>query len=201
MTNFTASGLPIAVKKLFESNHYTVEGPIHIHGAEIDLVATPKADPFGAPIYIEVTTEHVDNSKYGKDVGKLAMMAEIDPQARRLIVSSSGFTLQVQERAAATRIETLTYAQLFKKFEQFDPYITGCLDQADLANELRRLSDIYEEPNFQDAHGNEQATSFLTDWKNDNSTAGKWLLITGEYGTGKTALTKVLQYRWFERLP
>ena len=196
MTNFTASSLPIAVKKLFESNHYTVEGPIHIHGAEIDLVATPKADPFGAPIYIEVTTEHVDNSKYGKDVGKLAMMAEVDPQARRLIVSSSGFTLQVQERAAATRIETLTYAQLFKKFEQFDPYITGCLDQADLANELRRLSDIYEEPNFQDAHGNEQATSFLTDWKNDKSTAGKWLLITGEYGTGKTALTKVLQYRW-----
>ena len=196
MTTFTASSLPNAIKKLFESNHYSVEGPVQIHGAEIDLVASTKADPFGAPIYIEATIEYVDATKYGKDVGKLAMMAQLDPQATKLIVSSRGFSLPIKERARKTRIETLTYGELFKKFEQFDPYISRCIDQTDVAKELRRLSDIYEEPNFLDRHGSEQATAFLTNWKNSPSTAGKWLLVTGEYGTGKTALTKVLQYRW-----
>ena len=196
MTTFTSDTLPTAVRKLFEANHYSVEGPVQVHGAEIDLVASPKADPFGVPIYIEVTIEHVDNAKYGKDVGKLAMVAELNRHARRLIVSSRGFSLPVKERATATQIETLTYSELFRKFEQFGPYISRCLENTDIATELRRLSDIYEEPQFSDNHGNEQATTYLTDWKNSDTNTGKWLLITGEYGTGKTALTKVLQYRW-----
>ena len=196
MTEFTESTLPRAIQTLFELNHYLVEGPIQVHGAEVDLVARPKADPFGAPIYIEATIEYVNNSKYGRDIGKLAMIAELEPGARKLIVSSQGFSAPVVERAKATRIETLTYGDLFKKFERFEPYITSYLGDTQEAAELRRISDIYEEPEFCDAHGQEQATKFLTGWKNSKSSAGHWLLITGEYGTGKTALTKVLQYRW-----
>ena len=196
MPLFTATTLPAAIRKLFESNHYSVEGPVQIHGAEIDLVARPKTDPFGAPIYIEATIEYVNNDKYGKDVGKLAMIGELDPSARKLIVSSEGFSLPVKERAETTKIETLTYQELFKKFEQFESYVSICLDDSKTATELRRLSKIYEEPNFSDRHGTEQATAFLTDWKNSDSSTGSWLLITGEYGTGKTALSKVLQYRW-----
>ena len=89
MTKFTATSLPTAIQNLFELNHYAVEGPIKIHGAEIDLVARPMSDPFGEPIYIEATIEYVDNEKYGKDVGKLAMIAELEPAARKLIVSSN----------------------------------------------------------------------------------------------------------------
>ena len=196
MTTFTACTLPTAIRKLFEANHYSVKGPIQLHGAEIDLVAEPKADPFGAPIYIEATIEYVTNSKYGKDVGKLAMIAQIEPQARMLIVSEKGFSAPVKERARMTNIETLTYDDLFQKFEQFEPYITFSLGNTATASELRRLSEIYEEPNFSDQFGTDQATSYLTEWKNTDLETGHWLLVTGEYGTGKTALTKVLQYRW-----
>ena len=201
MMDFTPSMLPNAIRKLFELNHYSVEGPIQIHGAEIDLVAHPKADPFGAPIYIEATVEYVDNSKYGLDVGKLAMVAELEPRARKLIVSSTGFSAPVAERARATGIDTLTYDDLFKKFERFEPYISLSLGDTAVATELRRLSDIYEEPDFSDSYGKEQATSFLTDWKNTHSNMGKWLLITGEYGTGKTALTGVLHFAFYPVTP
>lgn len=196
MTEFSATTLPNAIQKLFEMNHYDVEGPIQIHGAEVDLVARPIADPFGATVYIEATIEYVDNQKYGKDVGKLAMIAELEPGSRKLIVSSKGFSAPVAERANATRIETLTYNDLFKRFERFEPYVSSILGDTSESAELRRLSDIYEEPEFADSHGHDQATTFLTDWKNSHSSVGRWLLITGEYGTGKTALTKVLQYRW-----
>ena len=196
MPEFTAETLPTAVRQLFELNHYTVRGPLNFHGAEIDLLAEPKTDPFGAPIYIEVTTEYVTNTKYGKDASKFVMIATVAPAAQKLLISSRGFSKPVIERANEAQIVTLTYAELFSKFERFEPYISSYLAGTDAARELSQLSAIYEEPSFSDSHGTEQATSFLTTWKNTKSNHGQWLLVTGEYGTGKTALTRVLLYRW-----
>jgi hypothetical protein len=92
MAQFTPESLPAAVRSLFELNNYEVEGPKHIHGAEIDLIAVPKSDPFASPVYIEVTVEYVDTEKYGKDLSKLAMIRELDSTSHRIIVSSSGFS-------------------------------------------------------------------------------------------------------------
>jgi hypothetical protein len=90
MSSFTPEKLVEAIKNLFELNHYDVTGPQQIHGAEVDLIAKARNDPFAVPIYIEATIEHVDNNKYGKDVGKLAMVAELDRDVQRLIESFSG---------------------------------------------------------------------------------------------------------------
>ncbi|MDY6936754.1 MAG: NACHT domain-containing protein [Cyanobacteriota bacterium] len=196
MQDFTSESLPQAIKELFELNNYQVKGPVQIHGAEIDLVAQPLADPFGSPIYIEATIEHVNNDKYGKDVGKLAMISELEPSSKKLIVSSKGFSLPVQERAKKTRIETLTYDELFQKFERFSPYITDLTVSGQRAEELKSLNEIYEEPSLEDKIGNEQATEYLYNWRDSGDIKKGWLIIIGEYGTGKTALTKILQYRW-----
>src|SRR5207249_433339 len=58
------------------------------------------------------------------------------------------------------------------------------------------LNSIYEEPNFQDALGNERATEFLSQWRLAADAQRRWLILVGEYGTGKTALTRVLQHPW-----
>jgi hypothetical protein len=162
MQDFDSFSLPAAVRSLFELNHYRVDGPVQIHGAEIDLVARSLSDPFAAPIYIEVTVEYVDNDKYGKDVGKLAMMVELEPDCQRLIVSSKGFSLPVTERAQKSRIRTLTYDDLFRRFERFDHYVTALSGGSDLGKALASLNAVYEEPNFHDSLGEESATSFLT---------------------------------------
>ncbi|TFV65701.1 UNVERIFIED_ORG: NACHT domain-containing protein [Bacillus sp. AZ43] len=193
---FDADTLPAAIAELFRMNNYTVEGPVHIHGAEIDLVATPTGDPFASKVYIEATIEHVDNDKYGKDVGKLALVGEKDPSARRLIVSSRGFSLPVRERARESRIDTLTYEELFRKFERFEPYLRAMLDDGPVATELAQLDAIYEEPVFVDAHGQDGATEWLGEWYRSSGAEHPWLITVGEYGTGKTALTRVVQRRW-----
>jgi uncharacterized protein YjbI with pentapeptide repeats len=196
MMKFSSEQLPRAIRKLLELNNFSVEGPVQIHGAEIDLVARHIGNPFASPIYIEATVEYVDNDKYGKDVGKLAMVSQIEPDAKRIIISSSGFSLPVQERAKATRIETLTYDDLFHRFEKFDPYILSFLDDSPVTADLRELARVYEEPDFDDQLGREMATKFLHTWRDDTDSKTRWLVITGEYGTGKTALTKILQLRW-----
>ena len=198
MPAFTPESLLTAVKKLFELNHYQVTGPQKIHGAEVDLIASPIADPFGRRLYIEVTVEYVDNEKYGKDLGKLAMLGEVDRDAHRLIVSSAGFSLPVQERAKATRIETLTYDDLFRKFEKFEPYIAAYSSQSETGKEVAALAQVYEPPHFEDSVGNDFAVDFLTAWKDAPAPDNRWIVITGEYGTGKTALTRVLHYQWLE---
>ncbi len=171
---------------------------MQIHGAEVDLIAKRKDDPFAANLYIEATIEHVDNDKYGKDVGKFALIHTIEPQANCLIVSSTGFSLPVQERASKSRIQTLTYEQLFSKFQRFDPYVQHALGDTSLGRDLKSLSDTYEEPDFDDSFGSEPATKFLDTWR-DSADTNRWLIVVGEYGTGKTALTKTLQYRWLRK--
>jgi len=184
------------VKTLFELNNYNVQESVHVHGAEIDLVATPIDTPFASPVYIEATIEYVDNDKYGKDVGKLALVSRKISDAKLLIVSSSGFTPNVKERAQETGIETLTYQQLFMRFERFQRYVSLVLDDRDAGAELARLSSIYEEPYFDDSSGTAVATDWLGKWRTDAEEQRRWLVVVGEYGTGKTALTKVLQRRW-----
>lgn len=89
-TEFTPTTLVAAIRDLFLVNHYEVEGPVQVHGAEIDLVARSLGGLFAGSVYIEATVEYVDNDKYGKDVGKLAMIGELEPDARRLSYRRAG---------------------------------------------------------------------------------------------------------------
>lgn len=198
MTLFTPDTLPPAIASLFTLNHHRVNGPIKINGAEIDLVATPIGNPFAPKIYIEATVEYVDNTKYGKDLTKLAMVRESDPTAVCLIVSAKGFTADVKERARVTRIETLTYEELFARFEKFEPYVSLMLGGSRHGKELRALASIYEPPHFVDSHGDDDALTWMDKWLADVDASKSWLLVVGEYGTGKSALTKMLQKRWLE---
>jgi hypothetical protein len=184
--------LPLAVASLFRMNNYDVETDVHIHGAQVDLVATPKADPFARPLYIEATIEYVTNEKYAKDSTKFLLIKQKDPGARLICVSSAGFTANVKERAKESGVEAVTYDELFKRFEKFFPYIEQCMN----SKELLSLREAYEEPNFCDELGQELAPHWLELWKNYRADSTKWLIILGEYGTGKTALTKYLQYKW-----
>ena len=199
MPAMTPDGLVTAIKSVLELNNYDVAGPLQVHGAEIDLKARLRGDPFAAPLYIEATIEHVDNDKYGKDVGKFALIREKEPDAQRLIVSATGFSLPVKERAKESRIHTLTYSELFARFEQFGSYVRSVLTEGQRAKELAFLDSVYEEPRFSDVSGHHVATEYLDQWRNSSASDSKWLVIVGEYGTGKTALTRVLQYRWTKR--
>ncbi len=193
---FTPDSLVAAIRTLFELNNYAVEGPVHINGAEVDLVATAMSGIFSPPIYIEATVQYVNNDKYGKDLTKFAMLRNTQSDAQCLIVSSTGFTPEVRERAKATRINTLTYLELFKEFEKFEPYINSILGATSLNEALSSLDSVYEEPLFDDSLGTDYATSYLTQWRDSADSSRRWLIVTGQYGTGKTALTRVLQYRW-----
>lgn len=61
--SFTEESLPIAIGNLFKMNNYDVEYDINVHGAQIDIVAKSKGDPFALPVYIEATIEHVSTEK------------------------------------------------------------------------------------------------------------------------------------------
>lgn len=195
---FTPESLPEAVKALLEMNNYEVKGPVNIYGAEIDLVATNTSDPLAATVYIEATVEYVNNDKYGKDIGKLAMVGEQDRGCKRLIVSSRGFSEPVRERAEQTGISTFTYNELFEKFQRFSPYVQEWLDTSDRARDVERLLSVYERPCFDDAIGRCDAIDFLDQWRSDTKQPNRWLVIVGEYGSGKTALTRVLHRKWLE---
>jgi uncharacterized protein YjbI with pentapeptide repeats len=193
--SFTPTSLPVAISGLFSLNGYVVTGPIIKDGGEIDLIATKPSDLFPEPIYIEATIEHVDNEKYAKDLTKLAPIRQSEPGSKAMIVSATGFTAAVRTKAAAAGIVALTYQELEQRFQRFEPLIQHVFGDSAAAKDLRDLVAVYEEPNFDDQAGSERATQWLADWLN-NPIEHPWLIVTGEYGTGKTALTQVLLHRW-----
>lgn len=196
MKDFTETTFPTAVRWLFEANGYAVEGPVHHFGAEVDLVATQLSGFAENKVYIEVTVQYVDVAKYGKDLTKLVLFRD-RPGVQRLIVSSKGFTPDVRERAAAEGILTKTYDELFRSFEKCEPYVREFLGRGLEATSLRELDEVYEEPSFEDNLGRHAATEYLSKWYLAEEQR-RWLVVVGEYGTGKTALTRVLQRRWLK---
>lgn len=183
--------LPTAVGSVLQQNNYEVEYSVKFAGAEMDIVATAIGNPFSPKLYIEATVEYVNNTKYGKDVTKFIALREIDPSGILIIVSREGFTPDVKERAEKSRIRTFTYKEFFGEFERFQPYIDHVLQNL----ELQKKSNEYEEANFTDLHGDEVASEWLIDWAQDEKVENPWIILLGEYGTGKTCLTEVLQYR------
>lgn len=192
MPNMTPDELVHAIQDILKLNGYSVKVDFKIGGAQIDLMAKSLSDPFAPEIYIEATTEYVDNAKYGKDLTKLSLVREQDPSATCMIISSSGFTADVVERATLSRYLAVTYDEFFRKFERFDRYLEIVHNSAFITD----LVEHYEEPSFEDQHGRELATTYLKSWRDSDRAKGQWLVILGDYGTGKTALTQVLQYRW-----
>ncbi|MCW3842787.1 hypothetical protein ONA70_22050 [Micromonospora yasonensis] len=183
-----------AVAELFRLNNYEVSGPLHVNDASVDLRAVPLGDPFAKPIFIEVTVEYVDNTKYGKDLTKYVACKERYPGCVFLIVSLEGFTQSVKGRAPAD-IELLTYAELAAKFEKFLPYQRAVLDEGSLADELKKLADVYEHPQFEQDGRLTEALVELDNWASNTSVSAGWLIVVGEYGTGKTALSQMMLRR------
>lgn len=191
---FTKETLPIAIGNLFTMNNYDVSYNVHVHGAEVDIVAKSKGDPFSNPVYIEATVEYVSTEKYGKDTTKFLLLSRKVPGATLLCVSAVGFTAPIKERALESGVSVMTYDELFSKFEKFAPYLELIFSR----DSTRKLIQAYEQPYFNDSKGRDLATKWLGYWKGYAPDESKWLIILGEYGTGKTSLTRVLQYRWLE---
>jgi hypothetical protein len=187
-----------AVAELFKLNNYEVSGPLHVQDASVDLKAVPLGDPFAKPIFIEATVEYVDNTKYGKDLTKYVACQEKYPGSSFLIVSLKGFTQSVVARAPAN-VLLLTYNELAAKFEKFLPYQIAVLDEGKLAAELAKLAQVYEEPQFEHDSGLDKALEVLHDWAVDSAVSAGWLIVVGEYGTGKTALTQMMLRQLMER--
>lgn len=190
----TPDSLPHAVAELLRLNNYAVQTDVHINGAQIDLVARSDTDPFAPPLYIEVTTEYVNTDKYGRDATKFLLVQHKEPSCSCLCVSTLGFTPEVTERASASNIRTLTYDQLFRTFEKFTPYVDLVLGDPERA----AFNELYEEPYLSDECGDHLATTWLSTWRTANDPRDRWLIVLGEYGTGKTSLTRILQYRWLK---
>ena len=193
-TAHTEASLPISIGNLFKMNNYDIEYDVNVHGSQIDIIAKAKGDPFSLPVYIEATVEYVSTEKYGKDTTKFMLLARKQPGSTLLCVSSKGFTAFVKERALESGVTALSYDELFAKFEKFTPYLIKTLSDSD----NQKLNSNYEEPLFNDAKGVEPATKWLGYWKGFAPENTRWLIVLGEYGTGKTSLTRILQHRWLQ---
>lgn len=154
---FTAESLPYAIGALLEMNNYSVTYDVHIHGAQVDIVAAAKGDPFAPKLYVEATIEYMSTAKYGKDTTKFILIKKESPGSVCICVSSTGFTPDVRERAEASGVLTFTYDEIFKKFEKFGDYADLIL--RDIST--KQLVASYEEPQFNDKKGQQYATKWL----------------------------------------
>lgn len=192
----TEQTLPRAVAWLFESNGYSVTEDVTVQGAAFPLLAKQMAGLIEQKVFIEVTVDQVNMVRHEGLIAKLALVRKQVLGSQQVLVSSGGFTDEARDHAKMEGILAYTFQELFRQFERTDPYIEHVLGDGDFAESLRDLDEVYEEPDFDDDQGVHRATDWLTRWVGDEADPSRWVVVVGEYGTGKTALTRVLQRRW-----
>ena len=209
-----------AVERVLAAAGYIVEPNKFIHGAQFDIVAQRRGAAIDEVFYVEVTTEYVDVGKYGKDLTKLVLAREKDPGGHSIIISSEGFAGLTKERATVSRIHCWTYEEFRKRFVPTSAYEALVLGPPSnsaerkapdaliglskpLWRELDELQSVYQEPEIltRPRNGSKELRVGALEWFDTwlTSSARSWVSLVGDYGTGKTALSKVLLRRWMHR--
>ncbi len=193
------SSIEDTVTEMFESNFYRLvpgEGPglrfTSTQAFRQDVVVYVTLDMVSAVVAAGfLSREH----RLG-DVVLVVTTAEVEEGAARTAAASGG--------------RVLTLPELEEEFDRVGPYLTWVLSDHTPTSEmlgdgsvvkatLRELERVYVEPDFSDQHGEHPATEAMTRWLNAETSRVPWVMITGTYGTGKTALTRILLRRWMRR--
>jgi len=186
-------GMLHQVRRTLELNHYDIISSEITEAQAKTVRARLAGNPFAPSLVIavaHVTAEH----QHARNLAQ----TEVDANAVILSILPTGAACELVVAGEGGGMRCLTLDDFLTSFSQFEKYISAVTVEGELAAELTKLMEVYEEPDFSDAIGEQSATSWLSDWYLQSNDSTPWLVIVGEYGTGKTALTKLLQRRWVE---
>ena len=218
----TPTELHGAIVTVLEASGYEVQSEVAIHGAKIDILARRKGAPIPETYCIECTVSHVDVDKLGKDSTHFLVVQKHFPHYHCVMISALGFAPLTRERAQEGGIHCWTFAEFRKMFiatVAYEEFVVGPSERdavsaakADpnlprpLWQELRDLEYVYQEPSISIKRGragsppsapSDKALGWFDTWL--ESPTRHWVSLIGDYGTGKTALTKVLLLRWMRK--
>jgi hypothetical protein len=215
----TPNELHGAVAQILDSAGYDVSNTVSIAGAEFDIIARRRNAPTPDVYCIEVTVSNIDNTKYGKDLTHFVMAPKlIDPAVKCVLISASGFAPRTKERAEEANIYCWTYDEfrrLFMPTSAYERYVLGPPEEDPIRSapkesfrprpfwlEVEDLQGEYQDPTIQVISGKNDtvvspsALAWFDAWLAKPESERRWVSLVGDYGSGKTALTKVLLRRW-----
>jgi len=97
----TSKDFEEAVAALYDCGGWVVDYDVTISGCQVDLVARKPVAGIQHSIAVECTLERVTARKFGADFAHLMSIRTQHPQYRLCIVSASGFSRGVKDRADA----------------------------------------------------------------------------------------------------
>ncbi|WP_404365589.1 pentapeptide repeat-containing protein [Corallococcus coralloides] len=209
-----------AIARVLDAAGFDVNQEVSISGAKIDILAQRRGAAIPDIYCIECTVSHVDVDKLGKDMTHFSVIQKQHPDYRCIMISLSSFAPLTRERATSSGIHCWTYSEFRKKFiatSAYEELVVGPSARdpirktpADpnlarpLWQELAELQQAYQppslvlKPNKQNTPSKtEQALDWFDAWL--TSPKRNWVSLIGDYGTGKTALTRMLLLRWMHR--
>lgn len=203
-----------AVAAVLVAAGYDVKTKASLYGTEIDILAEKRGAALPEVLCIEVTVSHVDVEKYGKDLTHFAVIREEDPEARCIMVSSQGFAPRTLERATKARVRCWTYSEFRRRFiatAAYEDLVVGPDDavlsiapqdpnaELPLWRQVRDLAAVYQDPRIvTQVNGQVKTEPSALAWFDGwlKAPTRQWVSLIGDYGSGKTALTKMLLLRW-----
>lgn len=195
-----ASDFETAVAALYRSQGWHVESDSMVAGCQLDLLATRKSAGIAHAIAVECTTERVTARKYASDFAHLISIRHKHPTYRLCIVSEEGFTRGVKQRADASQIDLITYTDLQASVLGFDPtvYASALIHSEDWCSHQRNFVEptLTWDASASDHAGTVKAFDLLKKWLSDSPC--RVLTILGDYGTGKTLLSRAFASRLAE---
>jgi len=176
--------------ELFRLMGYEAEVDKAMGGSQIDIFLTRK-DQIESRHYIVECKDwekNVDKTVVDEVENNLKSVRNSFFSCSAIIVARKGFTKEARKYAASLSIKVRTYDELLNNIVNFNQYVSG-IKTLYAGTELEKN---YVEQNIvvEDSEGAVPVLDFFSQWLNQDG--GGHFTLLGDYGTGKTSLSKRL---------
>jgi len=178
--------------ELFRLMGYEAEVDKAMGGSQIDIFLTRK-DQIESRHYIVECKDwekNVDKTVVDEVENNLKSVRNSFSFCRAIIVARKGFTKEARKYAASLSIKVMTYHELLNNIVNFDKYVSG-IKTLYAGTELEK-NYVEQDIVVEDSEGAVPVLDFFNQWLDQDG--GGHLTLLGDYGTGKTSLSKRLVY-------
>jgi uncharacterized protein YjbI with pentapeptide repeats len=176
--------------ELFRLMGYEAEVDKAMGGSQIDIFLTRKdqIESFHYIVECKDWEKNVDKTVVDEVENNLKSVQNSFSSCRAIIVARKGFTKEAKKYAASLSIKVRTYDELLNNIVNFNQYVSGI--KTLYAGTKLEKNYVEQDIVVEDSEGAVPALDFFSQWL-DRDEGGHFTLL-GDYGTGKTSLSKRL---------
>ncbi len=183
------------VAKIYRLLGFNVKNIVSTGGENIDFIVEQKIGGINVRAAVKCSGRRITSNECNQILTSSNAIREKHPAWRWIAVSAKGFAPDARDALEKTGVSCLTYSELLGALAPLDRYVESIISKYEKwARNKWNGRDCFIRPELETdiAYEKHPALSYFGKWLGDDRSNS--LIISGDFGTGKTTLIEFLSY-------